>query len=52
MSSIYCYKIYGPTFGGGHDLHVADKANLNTDSFGYFPSSFKGSNSKYSTYNK
>ena len=26
-NAIYCYSSYGPTFGGGHDLHVADNSN-------------------------
>ena len=25
--SIYCPSNYGPTFGGGHDLHICDKSN-------------------------
>ncbi len=24
---------YGPTFGEGHDLHITDNCNLNTNSF-------------------
>jgi len=24
---------YGPTFGGGHDLHIADSCNSNTNSY-------------------
>ena len=30
---------YGPTFGGGHDIHIANNANSNTNSytnFGYY----------------
>jgi len=30
---IYCNSSYGPTFGGGHDLHIADKSNTNTSSY-------------------
>jgi len=25
----------GPTFGGGHDLHIADSCNLNANSYAY-----------------
>jgi len=30
---IYCNSSYGPTFGGGHDLHIDDKSNTNTSSY-------------------
>jgi len=30
---IYCNSSYGPTFGGGHDLHIADRSNTNTSSY-------------------
>jgi len=30
---IYCSDSYGPTFGGGHDLHIADKSNTNSRSY-------------------
>ena len=28
-----CSSSYGPTFGGGHDIHVSDNANTNTSSY-------------------
>jgi hypothetical protein len=31
--AIYCNATYGPTFGNGHDLHVADSCNQNTNSY-------------------
>ncbi len=31
---------YGPTFGGGHDLHIADNSNLNFDSYSALGYSF------------
>jgi len=31
--AIYAYPSYGPTFGTGHDLHIADQSNLNTNSY-------------------
>ena len=27
---------YGPTFGGGHDIHIANNANSNTNSYTNF----------------
>lgn len=32
-NSIYGSSGYGPTFGGGHDLHIANNANSNTSSY-------------------
>ena len=32
-SSVYDHASYGPTFGSGHDLHIADSANMNTNSY-------------------
>ena len=31
--SIYCLSSYGPTFGGGHDLHISDNSNTNSNSY-------------------
>ena len=28
----YCRADYGPTFGGGHDLHISDQCNANNAS--------------------
>ncbi len=30
--AIYCHPSYGPTFGGGHDLYIADNSNANKNS--------------------
>ena len=35
-NAIYCRSDYGPTFGGGHDLHISDNANSNTNSYTNF----------------
>jgi hypothetical protein len=32
-NAIYCHSSYGPTFGGGHTIHVADNSNSNTSSY-------------------
>ena len=34
--AIYRSSIYGPTFGGGHDIFIASTANSNTNSYSYF----------------
>ena len=31
--AIYMKPSYGPTFGGGHDIYIADKANGNRNSY-------------------
>ena len=31
--AIYRYSSYGPTFGGGHDIYIANNANSNRDSY-------------------
>jgi len=38
--AIYRGTSYGPTFGGGHDMHIADNANSNTNSHTNFGSSY------------
>ena len=39
-TAIYRGSRYGPTFGGGHDIYIADNANQNTYSNTYFGSSY------------
>jgi hypothetical protein len=34
-NAIYCYSSYGPTFGNGNDLCVADGCNVNASSYTY-----------------
>ena len=37
--ALYTNAGYGPTFGAGHDIHIANNANANTGSysnFGYY----------------
>ncbi|GAM17352.1 hypothetical protein SAMD00019534_005270, partial [Acytostelium subglobosum LB1] len=40
--STYNNPPYGPTFGGGHDIHVSDNSNLNQGSYQNFPYSYSG----------
>ena len=35
-NSVYTNPQYGPTFGGGHDIHVADQSNLHMNSYTNF----------------
>lgn len=37
--SIYCHKSWGPAFGGGHDLHLSDNADIN-NSYANFARSY------------
>ena len=34
--AIYCHPGYGPSFGGGHDIHIANNANDNRKSYSNF----------------
>jgi len=34
-NALYDYAPYGPTFGGGHDMHISDASNTNTNSYCY-----------------
>ena len=44
---MYCGSYLGPTFGGGHDIYIADKCNSNNNSYTNFPSSYnRGSGEK------
>jgi len=48
--AIYRYSSYGPTFGGGHDIYIANNANSNTHSsttFGSFYSIPGGVQDRY-----
>ena len=33
----YRHRSFGPTFGDGHDLYLADNCNINTSSYANFP---------------
>ena len=33
QNGICCNSSYGPTFGGGHDLHISGDANANASSY-------------------
>ncbi len=40
-SAIYMKSIFGPTFGAGHDIYIADKANSSINSYTKFGVSYK-----------
>ena len=33
QNAIYCQSDYGPSFGGGHDLHISTNANSSGSSY-------------------
>ena len=39
-NAIYSYSSYGPTFGWGHDIYIADNANQNANSYTNFGTSY------------
>ena len=39
-NAIYRTSSYGPAFGGGHDINIANNANSNTNSHTYFGNSY------------
>ena len=39
-AAIYMDRSYGPIFGEGHDIYIADNANNNTDSYTQFGVSY------------
>ena len=47
--AIHCGSSDGPTFGGGHDIYIADKANENTNSYTSFGHSYSPPNGFHDT---
>ena len=44
-NAIYCAQNYGPTFGSGHDLYIADKCSENSNNYNITNNTYKfGSN--------
>jgi hypothetical protein len=49
--ALYTYAGYGPTFGGGHDIHISNNANANTGSYTNFGYTYRQpSGYTYNTY--
>lgn len=40
--AMYCKSTYGPSFGGGHDLHISGNANSNISSHSVLGFSYEG----------
>ena len=38
--AIHCMSDYGPTFGGGHDLHISNNANTSGSSYSNLGNSY------------
>ena len=39
--AIYCDPSFGPSFGGGHGIYIANNANYNKHSYSYFGCSYQ-----------
>jgi hypothetical protein len=48
-SAIYCNPSYGPTFGGGFDIHIASDSKSNTTSYSNFGHTYKHADYQYGT---
>jgi hypothetical protein len=48
--AIYCSTSYGPSFGGGHDLHISNNAASNTGSYTGFGSYYQAPSGVSSSY--
>ncbi len=49
--AIYSSSYYGPTFGTGFDLFVADESNINTNSYSYLGSAYQFKKGHFKSYN-
>ena len=50
QNAIYCDRSYGPSFGGGHDLHISGNANANTSSYSILGNTYKCPSGQQSTF--
>ena len=48
-NSIYHHQSYGPTFGGGNDIYISDRADKNNSSYGNICHTYKNINYTYNT---
>lgn len=46
---VYCYSSYGPTWGGGHDIYIANNCNTGNSCYSNFGYTFDSKNNAYST---
>jgi len=47
--AIYCHQFYGPTFGAGHSIYIADNSNKNINSHSNIGLTYKYSNIAFNT---
>ena len=47
QNAIYCKGIYGPTFGGGHDIYISSNSNTNSRSYSNFGHTYKHPDYQY-----
>jgi hypothetical protein len=41
QNAIYCHSSYGPSFGGGHDLHICNNPQVNQQSYSNFGNTYQ-----------
>jgi len=46
---VYCYSSYGPTFGGGHDIYIANNCNTGNPCYSNYGYTFETKDLAYST---
>lgn len=46
-NAIYGHENFGPTFGAGHDIYLANNSNLNSSSYIRFPHSYTDTTGQY-----
>lgn len=46
---VYCYSSYGPTFGGGHDLYIANNSNVGNPCYSNYGYTFETKDLAYSS---
>jgi len=44
QKAIYCNPSYGPTFGGGNDIHISSNSNTNSSSYSKLNNTYKINN--------
>ena len=49
-NAIHCMSDYGPSFGGGHDLHISNNANTSGSSYSNLGYSYQLPNGQDNTF--
>lgn len=50
MNAIYCHHNYGPTFGGGFDLHISGNPNTTASSYSNLGHSYECPSGQQNTF--